>query len=588
MSCAHPAAAQHVDRSRGTVTCTICGEVITDQQLELDPLFSRGERPGGQGRGGGLRALGQPRPMRNSVHVTPASQRPSVELARRKIYNIARQLEISGDLAELATGIYKLAVTNNAITGARNSVLCACLYAVCRREKTSHMIYDFSDATKESPYDILHYVKYLCEVTHTTVPPVDVSLLVYRFAEQLDLGPITRDVAICALKLLRSMRDDWIQYGRRPLGVVAAALIVSCNVFNVERTPEQLCGMVRLSSSTVQKRLIEFLATPAASLSSIDDYEAQNSTKPPCYVFSEGAQKHRSADDELRELAAVYYELVAEAKLSLPATEERCAKWRTFITRHCQLNNVELDEANCDLSSLSAKEQLTMLGLPHAVPVGALKSDPTSKDNESPEAGGGVGVKSEPNTQPKSMEEQLALFSNILKSNENIKDLEEQEFEFDKMFSPLSQSAKAAEENSNESRSRPMASSWEFVPLPSLEVDTDIDLDEYVIRDLEVRIKREKIGEELYKDLWQRGKPKTINEILALEGQRSVKKRRRDPVTEQNTVQQAIARALRGKGASTINLSQLDSLIPGLSTDGNVGDDRSTQSDNVSVDDDWY
>lgn len=567
MSCPHPQTAQHVDRSRGTVTCTICGEVVNDQQLELDPLFSRGERPTTQNRG--LRSLGQPRPMRSTTHVTPISQRPSVELARRHIFNIARQLEINGDVAEMATGIYKLAVSNNAVSGARMSVLCACLYAVCRKEGTNHVIYDFADATKESPYEILQYMRYICEATHTSVPPLDASLIVYRFAEQLHLGAKTRPVAVCALKIIRTMRDDWIEYGRRPLGVVAAALVAACHALGTPRSPEELCGMVRLAAGTIHRRLIEFMATPTAALSSIDEYKANAQTAPPAYHVGSALSAGTSTEDQLREVAALYYELVAEAKRCAPPTPERCERWRRFITQHCALNGIDVEQDNCDLNNFSFKQQLVVLGLPHAVPV---NPDGTVADDS---------VKEEPLTLPAeaaplSFHEQLNMFEELVKSSKDIQDLNQTD------FATVGVSA-SKEATSSEAVDVGTVDAWDTIRIPPMSHDTAADLETYIITDNEVRVRLERVNVELYGSSWDIGKAKSNEEVATLMDRKTsvAKKRRRENITEQESVETAIAKALRGRGASTVNLSQIGVLIPGLSEDAPI-------SDTASVDDDWY
>lgn len=137
----------------------------------------------------------------------------------------------------MALTVYKLALNVNAIAGARQSVLCACLYAICRREKTSHVVYDFAAVSNEAPQHILTQMKHICEATHTTVPVIDLSCLLLRFAQQMNLGSLLKEVMVCALKVLRAMEDDWIACGRRPMGICAAALLIACTVFNIPRTP---------------------------------------------------------------------------------------------------------------------------------------------------------------------------------------------------------------------------------------------------------------------------------------------------------------------------------------------------------------
>ncbi|CAJ1026297.1 Transcription factor TFIIB repeat, putative [Leishmania lindenbergi] len=372
-SCAHPTSALFVDRQNGRTTCTICGDVVMGNQYELDPVFAQGARQP-TSAGGGFRSLtGSFRPATSykgtNTSMVNTHSRPTIDKARREMLNISRQLEISEDTVERALGIYKVALNLNVVSGTRPSVLCACLYAACRRERTSHVIYDFSETNGEDPHTILSQLKYICHATHTEVPVIDPSCYVQRFAEQMDLGPQTKDVVVCALKVLRAMQDDWISCGRRPMGVCAAALLVACYVFGISRTPEQVCGMVRLTSNTIGKRLTEFAATPTARLENIDDYQPSNETLPPAFNDSSRKSTEEDVHASMRELSAIFYELLSEAKTSQPATPERCDKWRRFIMKHCELEGITPLEENLDLNGLSPVQQLRILGLPYTKPI---------------------------------------------------------------------------------------------------------------------------------------------------------------------------------------------------------------------------
>lgn len=371
--CTHPTSALYVDRQSGSTTCTICGDVVVNEQFELDPVFAEAGQQKGKPKANRLRSLaGKIRPASysgNNATMVHSHWRPTIDKARREMIAIARSLDISEETVECALGIYKVAINMNAITGTRPNVLCACLYAACRRERTSHVIYDFAEVNGEDPRAILAQMKYLCQATHTEVPVVDPSCYVQRFAEQMDLGAQTADVIVCALKVLRAMHDDWISCGRRPMGVCAAALLVACYVFGIPRTPEQVCGMVRLTSHTIGKRLTEFAATPTARLESIDDYAPSNSTLPPAFNDSSRKSTEEDVHASMRELSAIFYELVSEAKTSQPATPERCDKWRRFILKHCELEGITPLEENLDLTGLTPAQQLHILGLPNTKPI---------------------------------------------------------------------------------------------------------------------------------------------------------------------------------------------------------------------------
>eukprot|EP00796_Vickermania_ingenoplastis_P003751 gene3751-2647_t len=369
--CSHPASALFVDREHGSTICTLCESVIDMPVYELDPQFPRGASGsgGGMNRGAGGSAPASFRPTRNAMYTDASRPRPSMENARRVMSNIARELEINDDIVEMALAIYKLGVNMNVISGTRNSVVCACLYAVCRRERTSHVIYDFAATGGVTPAAILSNMHHICRATHTEVPVVDPSCMVQRFAEYLNLGNALPQVLVCALKLLRAMQEDWISCGRRPMGVCAASLIAACCILGIPRTPEQICGIVRLTAATITKRLTEFSNTPAAELVSIDAYSPTNTTLPPSFSDRSQLTVDEDMNAEYRDMAAMYFQLVGEAKVSAPNTPERCQRWRQFIAEHCRQQNIEVTESDLDLRGLTPEKQLIILGLPHTKPI---------------------------------------------------------------------------------------------------------------------------------------------------------------------------------------------------------------------------
>ena len=60
--------------------------------------------------------------------------------------------------------------------------------------------------------------------------PVDPSLYIHRFADRLDFGRQMHGVANTALRLVASMKRDWIQTGRRPSGICGAAIYIAAHI----------------------------------------------------------------------------------------------------------------------------------------------------------------------------------------------------------------------------------------------------------------------------------------------------------------------------------------------------------------------
>ena len=63
--------------------------------------------------------------------------------------------------------------------------------------------------------------------------PIDPCLYVHRFAARLDFKERMWGVTQTALQLIKSMKRDWIQTGRRPAGVCGAALFIAAHVHGV-------------------------------------------------------------------------------------------------------------------------------------------------------------------------------------------------------------------------------------------------------------------------------------------------------------------------------------------------------------------
>ena len=81
----------------------------------------------------------------------------------------------------------------------------------------------------------------------------------------MELGNKTQLVAQAALRVVARMKRDWIQTGRRPAGICAAALLVR-PAHGFPRTQAEIVKVLRVCGMTVRTRLEEFEATPAAQL----------------------------------------------------------------------------------------------------------------------------------------------------------------------------------------------------------------------------------------------------------------------------------------------------------------------------------
>lgn len=190
----------------------------------------------------------------------------------------------------------------NRFTRGRRSdhVAAVCLYAVCRTEKSSHMLIDFSDILQVNVFTLGATFLKLCRVLNLTLPHVDPSLYISRFAVALDFGDYTQRVAQDAVRIAQRMDRDWISSGRRPAGICGACLLIAARMNGFRRTTKEMIYVVKVADVTIQKRLQEFNQTESAHLS-VRDFRTiwlEKRADPPSF------QKNRKIQEETESLSS--------------------------------------------------------------------------------------------------------------------------------------------------------------------------------------------------------------------------------------------------------------------------------------------
>jgi len=256
-----------VDTDSRHSVCTECGNVLEENAIVSEVGFSEGAT-GVSNIVGVYVDKALPGRM-GSVPGGPRQPRAeTLENGRRVARDLAHQLGIRQDsFIEQAHGFYRIGIQKNFIQGRRTEfVIAACLYVVCRRNRTAHMLIDFSDAMQVNLYVLgVTYLK-LAQVLCLKFPVVDPSLYIHRFASKLEFGPKANLVSKTALRLIQGMKRDWMQTGRRPSGVCGAALFIAAKAHKFHRTITDVIAVVRVGESTIKRRLTEFADTETGDI----------------------------------------------------------------------------------------------------------------------------------------------------------------------------------------------------------------------------------------------------------------------------------------------------------------------------------
>lgn len=234
-----------VEDARGISCCVQCGRVLEEMAFSVDVTFQKdaaGESTVvGQfvNESGVARGIGRIHGGRVYAYQAESHERAQ-QRGRQHISQLVDQLAVRPreESIESAHRVYKLALQKGFTRGRRTShVAAACLYLLCRQDDKPFFLIDFSDALQVSVFSLgavfLQLAKLLrLENQPQFTKPVDPSLYIHRFADKMRYSDpqVFKDVSETAIRLVASMKRDWIQTGRRPSGVCGAALYIATHL----------------------------------------------------------------------------------------------------------------------------------------------------------------------------------------------------------------------------------------------------------------------------------------------------------------------------------------------------------------------
>jgi transcription factor IIIB subunit 2 len=201
--------------------------------------------------------------------------------------------------------------------------------------KTAHMLIDFADALSINVYQIgSTFLDLLPLVTskEDTLPLVDPSLYISRFASKLEFGEKTIDVVRDANRVVLRFNRDWITQGRRPAGICAASLFISARMHGFQRSIKEIVLITKICENVVRQRLKEFEKTPSGQLT-VSDFQTiwlEQDSNPPAFgvkkrkndadCFNRNVLENEQMEDEVQKLIDTHE---APADINLDDLEDK-------------------------------------------------------------------------------------------------------------------------------------------------------------------------------------------------------------------------------------------------------------------------
>ncbi|EEB07993.1 transcription factor TFIIIB complex subunit brf1 [Schizosaccharomyces japonicus yFS275] len=341
------------DQSSGNTYCVKCGTVCEQNVIVSEVTFGEASTGAAIVQGSLIsqdqthaRTFG---PYRK--HNQLESREMTISNGRKRIAALARTLRLTDRHVEAAVRYFTLAINHNFIKGRRSQyVVASCLYVECRMAKTSHMLIDFSDVLQINVFKLGSTFLKLCRVLRITLPLLDPSIYIGRFAAMLEFGSETQRVASDATRLVSRMNRDWMQIGRRPAGICGACLLIAARMNNFRRSVREVVHVVKVADATIQKRLEEFRDTESGELSVADfrNIWLEGQRDPPSFLRN---QKLRQ-DSVPTTPSSAYSEFSTPVKTSSSQQQQQQQGRRASISSLKQA-----DEGTTEIAKMKTESQ---------------------------------------------------------------------------------------------------------------------------------------------------------------------------------------------------------------------------------------
>nr|UXY87638.1 TFIIB related factor hBRF [Cryptomonas curvata] len=246
----------------GKVSCNFCGFLIEESILNPDISFNQCDLSKMKANGSIISIIHQ-----NKVNCVSKTTEFIFISAKRKINQIGNSLKLGSKFQDSAFRLFMFASYKGFIQGRKLQALCiSCIYIVCRREKMPQLLVDFSDITQTRSSKIgAIFLKFIRDL-NISLPVIDPSLFVYRFASNLQFGNKTNMIARSALRLIARMKRDWVSTGRRPSGLCGAALLLASRMHGIRRSQKEIGKIVRIGNVVLRSRLREIDNTSISNM----------------------------------------------------------------------------------------------------------------------------------------------------------------------------------------------------------------------------------------------------------------------------------------------------------------------------------
>lgn len=268
------------DTTRGQKACRRCGLIIRDKELDQtggvkqkygEPKYPVGaisyhgipgsyiDRKNFDSRGNKIPSHTQPviNRMRKWHSCFHSSKERRLSTAMHKLNSLLRQLKVEWPVRLESATILRKALKKLSAQGRGFEPLAAAvIYTAYKVKKIPKTIEEISEITFISKKTINRYCRLLLTVLEIKIAPLDIVKYIPGIGERLGISGRSQ---ILAGQLLKRTKEGGLALGRKPTGLVAAALYLACKQYGEKITQRELSKAANVTEVTLRTRCKEFL-----------------------------------------------------------------------------------------------------------------------------------------------------------------------------------------------------------------------------------------------------------------------------------------------------------------------------------------
>lgn len=171
------------------------------------------------------------------------------------ISKIVSSLGLPKNVAEMASNIYRRALTNYAIKGKSTRGMAeASIYLVCRRSGIAKTLGEIANVTTTTKKEIGRSYRYLLRCLDFNMEPANPIVYSTKFANQLALSGNTELLASKLIDVAKRLR---LTSGKGPAGIAAATTYIASILNNERRTQREVADAADVTEVTIRNRYRE-------------------------------------------------------------------------------------------------------------------------------------------------------------------------------------------------------------------------------------------------------------------------------------------------------------------------------------------